>query len=138
MGHRRATEKNKMQMRLWIEKHPHHNWAKTVINGHRARGIDVRITSKELEELAKTKTYCAYCETPLNWVYGTKKGRVQATSPTADRLNNEKFIDRDNIRIVCYRCNTAKGEGTLNEFISYCKRIVYLSNQANLPKTTSN
>jgi hypothetical protein len=132
---REWTERDKMHRKLWAEKHPRHNWANTVIHSHRARGIDVRLSYEELIAFAETKDRCAYCETPLNWNYGTKKGRVQYNSPTADRINNERFLDLNNIRIVCYRCNMTKGEGTMDEFISYCKRIAQLSD---LRKTTSN
>jgi 5-methylcytosine-specific restriction endonuclease McrA len=125
----RGTPKIKLQTRLWKEKHPYQNWANTTTNSHRADGIEMRITRKELEELAQTEAakHCVYCETPLNWTYGTKGGRLQFNSPTADRFNNEKFLDRDNIRIVCNRCNRAKGEHTYDEFIEYCKRVALLS-----------
>jgi 5-methylcytosine-specific restriction endonuclease McrA len=125
----RGTPREKMLALRWREKHAHHNWANTVTRGHARRGIEVRIPHNELEELAKTEAAkeCAYCETPLNWVYGSKRGRIQFDSPTADRFNNEKFLDRDNIRIVCNRCNRAKGEHTYDEFIEYCKRVALLS-----------
>jgi hypothetical protein len=122
-----------------MEDHAHYNWAFGVINSHGANGIEVRISHKELVELAKTEDAkkCAYCKTALNWVYGSKKKRVQDSSPTADRFNNENYLDRDNLRIVCFRCNRAKGDGTLEELISYCRRIYTLYGEATLPKVST-
>jgi 5-methylcytosine-specific restriction endonuclease McrA len=126
---RRITARDRFVPRIWRENHPYSVWANNVRQQHKRRGIEVRLSRQELAEIAKTETAkkCAYCETHLDWTYGTKKGQIQDNSPTADRLNNEKFIDRNNIRIVCYRCNMGKGRWTLAEFISHCKRIAQLS-----------
>lgn len=121
---RRATDRDKKQRHDWSVEHPHHNWACTVVSGHRRRGIEVRLSNhQELEDFSIGKDRCACCGTELNWEYGTKNRKIQHNSPTVDRINNERFIDRNNIRIVCRRCNMAKGDGTLDGFITYCRMI---------------
>jgi len=46
-----------------------------------------------------------------------------STSPTLDRVNNEDVIRKDNILILCYKCNATKRDRTLEEFVGYCSAV---------------
>ena len=62
------------------------------------------------------------CDAVLDWT--RKGGKPHALTPTLDRINNDPFILRDNIQIICHRCNTTKNNRTLVAFVEYCKKIV--------------
>jgi len=81
----------------------------------------MRITIDELTDIIKSVNHCYLCKCKLDWSPG--KGRTMPNSPTIDRLDNERFIDKNNIAIICHECNTIKGRRTLNEFLDYCELI---------------
>jgi hypothetical protein len=49
---------------------------------------------------------------------------MHSNSPSLDRLDNESVIRRDNILILCYKCNATKRYRTLREFLDYCDVVV--------------
>ncbi len=49
---------------------------------------------------------------------------MKNNSPTLDRLDNETVIRKNNITILCYKCNATKRDRTLSEFLDYCKAVV--------------
>lgn len=57
----------------------------------------------------------------MSW-YST--GKTQDDSPTLDRLNNEDFINLDNIQILCCQCNNFKRDRTIPELIEWCKKAI--------------
>lgn len=62
------------------------------------------------------------CGKFLDW--GFRKGTIKPNSPTIDRVDNEMFLNKDNIKICHYKCNITKQDRTLKEFIEFCKTIV--------------
>jgi len=100
-------------------------WALNTIKTHKVReGHSINITVEYLESLAERTTHCEYCGRLLNWERGTKGKSPRSDNPTLDRIKNESEINKDNIAIVCMRCNTTKGYHTMEEFIEYCKSVV--------------
>ena len=81
------------------------------------------MTPFELYELASRVDACVFCGCQLDWQLGSK-GSMKNNSPTLDRIDNEDVIRRDNILIICYRCNATKRDRTLKEFIDYCQSVV--------------
>ena len=114
----RTGEKRKYRL-----KYPHRVWCQHTLYSHRGRGFTTSINSRTLESLAKTITHCPCCGNKLIWSKGDKS-HVSPFSPTLDRINNEKMMNKNNIEIICHRCNTAKGAGTKQELLKYCKQVV--------------
>jgi len=104
----------------WVDRNPHLVWARSTLKSHAYRGNAVVITVKELVKLANETTECEFCGTPLKFIYGI--GHRQ-DGPTLDRLQNSKTLTKENIAIICKRCNTSKGDRTMDEFINYCRKI---------------
>jgi len=92
------------------------------INNHKHRGYDVRITTDELVELYKATTHCPICGIELCHAYGSKGQRDNAAS--IDRKENSKVMTKENIWIICQRCNTMKGNQTMKEYYHRSLMIV--------------
>lgn len=76
-----------------------------------------------LEMRASETKACEFCGAVLNWPTGRGDGKVNANSPTLERINNEQKLTKKNIRIICHRCNVTKQDRTFKEFVRYCKMI---------------
>ncbi len=114
-------EKKRKNNERWCQKHPHRAWAIKSLYGHKRRGFIINILRLELENLAKHTIYCPICNIKLDWQYGAG---MNADTPTIDRKTNEKVLNKDNIWIICCKCNRTKSDRTLKEFIAYCQMIV--------------
>jgi len=98
-------------------------WALNTLGGHRRKGFGIHISINNLESLAKKIIYCLYCGMELDWTSGNKNNSPKLNSPSLDRINNEKELRMDNIRILCYGCNRTKGNKTHKDFIIFCNKI---------------
>ena len=116
-----CLKKQRMEYRL---KYPYKEWASQTLYRKRRKNYKINISANELAELAKQTIYCPLCNRKLKWGFGNKKGRPQYNSPSLDRKNNEKFLNKDNVWIICWRCNTAKFEDSIENFINYCRTII--------------
>ena len=94
-------------------------WARSTIATHKSKGFMVTLRSRELYEMVKDINNCSICGCKLNW----NGGKVSNISPSLDRIDNEMFITKDNIQIVCHRCNRLKGTMLMSEFVSYCNIV---------------
>ena len=94
------------------------------LNRHKQK-YDVIVTVDECMEM--DNEYCFYCGCKLEWEYGTG---LTNCSPTIDRLNNENTLTTDNIVFACHACNSGKNNGTIEEYIERCKRVV--ANEKNI------
>jgi hypothetical protein len=63
---------------------------------------------------ANPPTHCSCCRKLLDYSVG--RGMNKDDSPSLDRWDNTKGYLLDNVRIICYRCNELKRDGTLEEF----------------------
>jgi hypothetical protein len=104
----------------YAEEHPFKVWASATLSDHKKKGIDIHMTTQELEAIAMHVTNCEYCGCKI--VYRNKGGQCEQ-SATLDRVNNENVVRFDNIRIVCNSCNATKRTRTFREFIQYCKMV---------------
>ncbi len=107
----------------YARKNPKRRWALACLAGHRRRGFTVEMTSKELYQLASKTESCFICGCQLDWQL-RNKGTIKNESPTLDRLDNEGVLRRDNVAILCYRCNATKRDRALKEFLEYCDAVV--------------
>jgi hypothetical protein len=102
-------------------KKTHRIWARNTFRSHKKSGYIMDISIDDIEIIAIQSKQCNICDIELNW--GHKNGALEPNSPTLDRINNEKTINKNNIEILCHRCNTAKGKGTREEYIMRCVYI---------------
>lgn len=86
---------------------------------HTKKGFDVLVTLDECMKM--DNNYCFYCGCRLEWAQGTGFSNC---SPTIDRLNNENILTKNNIVFACHACNAGKSNGTVEEYIERCKRVV--------------
>ncbi len=108
--------------RQYYKRNPQRFWAYETLKRHQHAGYNILLTSKDLIELAAKTIFCPFCGCKLDWGYkGT--GYASQCSPSIDRINNGDTISKDNIMIICHRCNIRKSDSTLEEFISYCKQV---------------
>lgn len=118
----RSGRKNicKSCVNLWKIKNPHRCRATRSISGHKLQGMNVKVTTSELEKLLETTTHCSICgiklKSELNEGYFSN-------SPSVDRRNNEMELRLDNIWIVCRKCNATKQNRSMKEFYDYCKGV---------------
>ena len=94
-------------------------WARSTIARHKSKGFMVTLRSRQLYDMIKDIDKCSICGCELNW----NGGKVSNISPTIDRVDNEMFINKDNIQILCHRCNRIKGTMLMSEFVSYCNIV---------------
>lgn len=102
-------------------KNPKKCWAYNTLSSHKNKGILINVNPIELYKYVKHIDSCQICNTLLNWERKYKKSTLK--SPTLDRINNENFINKDNIMIICHECNTTKGTRLWKDFINYCHEI---------------
>ncbi len=99
---------------------PVKRWANTSLCCHRKK-FRVNITVKELEELGKITSRCSLCDCWLSWGGNMV---VKDNSPSLDRIDNGSILSKDNIQIICHKCNCTKRNRTMKEFLDYCQVIV--------------
>jgi 5-methylcytosine-specific restriction endonuclease McrA len=90
------------------------------LNIHKRRGYEIKITSKEIVDMMDNTTHCPICGIELDYNrYPIDIWKM----PSVDRLNNEVFMTPNNVWIICRKCNTAKGDLSIKDFLLYCDRI---------------
>ncbi len=99
-------------------------WSSSTLHQHKNRGCEIEISIDNVYEIAKKTDFCNVCGIKLNWEYNSKKGKTLSNSPSLDRINCENVINKNNIMIVCHKCNKTKQDRTMKEFVEYCKNIV--------------
>jgi len=105
----------------WREKRYHRYWTNATLSNHKRNGYIVNLAKDELEDIAKKITHCSICGIKLKWHQGEGK---KNNSPTLDRINNSNELNRNNIQIICDKCNATKQDRTMKEFVKYCKLVV--------------
>lgn len=112
-----CKECNRKHIKKYIEKNRHLTWAKETLRKHGENSIIVDLSISKLSDIAKQSVYCPFCGIKLLWEIGNG---FQGNSPTLDRINNENFINAENVMIICRSCNISKSDRTLSEFVDYC------------------
>ena len=109
--------------RVWCMNNPEKIWTRATLSKHRKRKFEIKISRSELEQIAKATRRCPYCTRILSWGGIFKKGRPQSNSPTLDRIHNGKIIDKDTIQILCFDCNTLKGNRSESEVRDHALKL---------------
>jgi len=120
-------ENNKEKIKEYYENNYVRRWCTDTINFHKKRGYIVNITFDELYNIVKDKPSCEICGKELEW-YSTGKGKTTNLSPSLDRIYNENEINKDNISILCHKCNTKKHSESIEENVIWCKQFIEYAN----------
>jgi hypothetical protein len=82
----------------------------------RASKLGMAVDKNLPEVLAKTPPMtCLCCKSDLD--YSTGRGRADRdNSPSLDRFDSRRGYTIDNVVVICYRCNTLKKDGAIEEF----------------------
>jgi hypothetical protein len=105
-------------------KNPKMYWCGCILKGHKQQGNIIEPTKENLYNIIKEKEHCYICGNKLNWERNINKKEMTQNPPSLDRKNNENVINKDNILIICRKCNTTKLNRSFEEFILYCKNVV--------------
>lgn len=98
-----------------------HKFVHTTINNHKQRGFKIKITKQDLKLLIKEalENGCPYCGKPFNL-----KDNHSDYYPSIDILNPKiRQMSKENVQILCNRCNTLKRNIPHLEFIEICNNI---------------
>lgn len=117
---KRSNRNRILNMRI---SNPKRAWVYGALLNHRKSGCEIDITRDELYEYIKDKNNCEYCGIELDWTWnGTTK--VALNHASLDRRSAGGKVELGNIALVCFRCNSSKGQLSAEEFIaSGCKRM---------------
>jgi len=102
-------------------KNPIRVKAAMTLRYHKSKGHKINISIDEVEHLFMKQKVCPICGVKLTYELG--KG-YHPTVATLDRINNSNELQADNVWIICHRCNTMKGDQTMDEYIMRSKMIV--------------
>ncbi len=118
--------KSDLGSRKWLATHPHRAWARLSLWHHRTRGCQIKLSTDDLERLAKQVTNCFICGISLDYRLGKGRKYISSdSSPSLDLRNPEiRVVEFSNVDIICHPCNMAKGKRTLDEFVKYCATVV--------------
>ena len=124
-------ENNKEKIKEYKKEYNKNNyvriWCTDTIRLHRKRGYIVNITIDELYDIVKDKPSCEICGKELEW-YSTGKGKTTNLSPSLDRIYNGNEINKDNISILCHKCNAKKHSDSIEENVIWCKQFIEYAN----------
>lgn len=75
---------------------------------------EIYFTVENIKEIISKQTLCPCCKVLFDYeslLNGTKNN----ASPSADRFNNSKGYIKDNVVIICWRCNNLKRDTSIEE-----------------------
>ena len=97
-------------------------WARDTLFRHKKYGYSVNLDVNYLIEFVRSSdNRCKICGCSLLW-HG-KNGKTVSNSPSLYRTDNEKILTKENIMLLCHKCNRTKNNRSLTEFINYCRRV---------------
>jgi len=114
----------------YLKSDPYKNWANNSIKSHIRKKFIVNIDINYLIDLAHNTKSCPICKSELLFKIGN--GLNINNSPTLDRINNESILNKDNIRIICHKCNATKLNRTENEMYIWCKQYINFMENKNV------
>lgn len=89
----------------------------------RAKGMEFEITAKDLEPFP---TVCPILG--LRLIYGgRRRGHAVRSSASIDRLDNSRGYVRGNVRIISWRANKLRSDGTLKELVAIATDAILLA-----------
>jgi len=79
----------------------------------------VELTVDELFVIASKTLRCPICGCALDYQRGIHCRKNNGAS--LDRKFNENVVNKDNVWVICSKCNTTKSDRTIDEFIEYMR-----------------
>jgi 5-methylcytosine-specific restriction endonuclease McrA len=114
-------EITKMNVKKRRALNPTRVWSYQSYSSHK-RKYQIDFTLAWLESVALASPTCAYCGITLD--YNPSHISDFDHRATLDRLNNESILTKSNVKIVCHRCNNAKSNRTLAEYLLHCDAVL--------------
>ena len=91
--------------------------------GAKRRNIDFNLTFDDYKALyEKQQGLCALSGIEMTLLHGTTK-QQNPTKISTDRIDNNKGYSKDNIQLIAWQANCAKGTWTTEQLIEMCKNI---------------
>ena len=94
-------------------------WAIWTLKRHLKKGHAFEISPEQLASLAKNTHVCPMCGCTFTWGHSG----YNRCNPTLDRVNNDTG-KITSFQIICYSCNTTKGDKTMIELKEWCKKVI--------------
>ena len=116
----RYYQNHKEERKEYNQKNSHKRWVYNTLRWHKDNNCQIDISIDELYKIAKNSKYCSICSCKLDWNIGNG---LHNNKPTLDRINNEKILNKNNIWIICNRCNRTKSDRTIKEFKQYIELL---------------
>lgn len=106
-----------------VERKELKKWAEACRGQHKGRGFYVNISVDALVDMAEKAIGqpCYYCGNIVKsgkWKYNPARFTLDIIEP------ENKEMNEDNCRIICYSCNQAKGHLNEFDFIRRCRDIL--------------
>lgn len=99
---------------------PYMYWSQNAFSYHKRSGFVMQLSAKELASMARETQVCCVCGVVLDWLSQTCGGLA---NPTLDRIANGQIISRETAQIICRKCNIAKNDRPMDDFIAYCQMV---------------
>lgn len=75
---------------------------------------EIYFTVENIREIISKQISCPCCKVLFDYE-SLLNGNKNDTSPSADRFNNSRGYTKDNVVIICWRCNNLKRDTTIEE-----------------------
>jgi hypothetical protein len=128
-------EAQRQRAREYALKYPYYRWACAAINRHKNKHgiLAVDFDAYWLAELGQKTSHCPIDGKPLRWDYARdfdERGKARHDSPSLDRTNNELFLAKHNVQIVCFGCNSHKGARSMKKWyvdnLKHVQKFAYM------------
>ena len=92
--------------KAWKAEHPEHQLFKACKNSAKSRGQTCELTIEDVRNLIRPMQ-CSMTGVQLSWRW--EGPGTNPWAPSLDRLDNSKGYTLDNVRLVCWAFNLARG-----------------------------
>jgi hypothetical protein len=113
----------------WRETHPVHLLLSGARERAKSKGLEYNLKPEDITIPKK----CPILGIPLKRNTGSNKH--SENSPSLDRFDSNKGYTKENTRVISYRANKLKNDGTVDEFI---KILFYLMNNGKTLRMSHN
>lgn len=128
---------NEENLSVWQKYHranPKRTFCSDTLRRHRKWGYKVDITPLELYEKIKDVEKCPVCGRIIDWTYGNKGGYPNISSPSLDVIDPKQSVNIDNVQILCFLCNSAKGAAPMDTFLKNYEEYIKSAYKHLFPK----
>lgn len=92
------------------------------------RGMEFSVSAQFLENLWMSQNKrCALTDLEMTWELATRE--IPLTHVSIDRIDNTKGYTEQNIQLVCFQANIMKQKLSMEDFVSYCGKVVETYNR---------